>query len=509
MGAKTPLCRSINFFQSVTFQRDKLIRAQQPLASFFNQYHAFWVASRAARKSALSSISDFCGTVLIGEMTMPTRAKELSALDIKRAAHPGTFDRHHWIDVGGVAGLRLQISRAGAKSWVLRTTVGEKRKVIGLGAYPEVSLAEARIRARDTKAAIKQGIDPVEEKRAAKAALIAKAARTMTFEKAVDEWIAATMQARPEKSRKFVRSALARYAFPVIGKMTLDEVTTDHIQTALAEVWVDKHSVGAKVRGYLDQLFGWAKVRGLRSGPNPAAWAGNLKHLLDAPSRVEKGRAGNYPAVRQADLPNWWAELKKRDGQGALALRLAVLCACRSGEVRCAKWSEIDLGTGIWLIPASRMKAGADHRVALSAAAVDLLKSLPRTHDLVFPTITGKALSDMSVSAVMRRMQQDAEEAAQTRGEPAESAGWRDEKSGRPAVPHGLRSSFRDWAAEKGWDRDLAEIALAHKAGSAVERAYRRGDLIERRRVMMEAWSDFLEGRATGENVVPLSRSAG
>lgn len=440
---------------------------------------------------------------------MPTRAKELSALDIKRAAHPGTFERHHWIDVGGVAGLRLQISRAGAKSWVLRTTVGEKRKVIGLGAFPEVSLAEARIRARDARAKIKEGVDPVEEKRAARAALIAKAARTMTVEKAVDEWIAATMQARPEKSRKFVRSALARYAFPVIGRMTLDEVTTDHVQLALSEVWVEKHSVGAKVRGYLDQLFGWAKVRGLRSGPNPALWAGNLKHLLDAPAKVQKGRADNYPAVRQSDLPSWWAELKKREGQGALALRLAVLCASRSGEVRHARWSELDLKNGIWLIPGARMKAGADHRVALSKAAVDLLKALPRTNELVFPTVTGKALSDMAISQTMRRMQQEAEDAAREAGRPVEEAGWRDEKSGRAAVPHGLRSSFRDWAAEQGWDRDLAEIALAHKAGSNVERAYRRGDLVERRRAMMEAWSDFLEGRATGENVVPLSRSAG
>lgn len=441
---------------------------------------------------------------------MPTRAKELGPLDIKRATHPGGgMKRHHWIEVGGVAGLRLQITAAGAKSWVLRTVVGEKRRAIGLGSFPEVSLAEARIRARDAKAKIKEGIDPVAEKRAAKAALIAAAAKAMTFDKAVDEWIAATMQARPEKSRRFVRSALARYAFPVIGKMTLEAVTTDHVQLVLADVWVQKPTVGQKVRGYLDQLFGWAKVRGLRSGPNPAAWAGNLKHLLDAPSKVEKGKAGNYPAVRQSDLPGWWAELKKRDGQGALALRLAVLCASRSGEVRGARWNEIDLQSGVWLVPASRMKAGADHRVALSSAAVELLKSLPRTHELVFPTVTGKALSDMSISATMRRMQADAEEAAAKAGQPVEQAGWRDERSGKPAVPHGLRSSFRDWAAEQGWDRDLAEIALAHKAGSDVERAYRRGDLIERRRAMMEAWSEFLEGRAAGENVVHLSRSAG
>lgn len=183
-----------------------------------------------------------------------------------------------------------------------------------------------------------------------------------------------------------------------------------------------------------------------------------------------------------------------------MALRFAALCASRSGEVRGATWDEIDLDAAMWTIPASRMKAGAEHRVPLTAEAIALLKSVPRMQDVpyVFPSVTGKMLSDMSISAVMRRMQEEAEKAAAEAGEDPAKAGWRDPRSGKPAVPHGLRSSFRDWAADRGYDRDMAEIALAHQVGSAVERAYRRTDMIERRRATMQAWADFLHGKDAG-----------
>lgn len=432
---------------------------------------------------------------------MPKRARELSALDVKRATHPGTHDRNVWMQAGGVAGLILQITPGGAKSWLLRTLIGGKRRAIGLGAYPEVGLAEARDRAREAKAKVRDGVDPIEERKAARAALAAARARNLTFAEAADKWIEAKLSDRPEKSQRAVRSSLKRYVFPTVGALTVQEIATQDVVRALKTTWTDKPDTAQKLRTYLEGILSWATVAGHRTGDNPARWGGNLKELLPAPSVVTKGRSGNFPAVPVARLADWWTELSRREGMAASALRLAALCASRSGEVRGATWSEIDLDAALWVIPPDRMKMSREHRVPLSPAAVDLLKTIPRQegNPLVFPsTQANKMLSDMSISAVMRRMQADAEAAAERAGEPVEDAGWRDLRSGRPAVPHGLRSSFRDWAAERGYERDLAEISLAHTVGSEVERAYRRTDMVERRRAMLTAWADFLEGKDAG-----------
>jgi integrase len=296
---------------------------------------------------------------------------------------------------------------------------------------------------------------------------------------------------------------LIRYAFPAIGKMPIQSIATQDILRVLEPIWTVKIDTAGKLKGYLEGIMGWATVSGFRTGDNPASWKGNLQELLPSQSKASKAIKGNYPAVPVKRLPEWWAEVSGRDGMGALALRFAALCASRSGEVRGATWDEIDLETGVWTIPADRMKAGTEHRVALSPAAIELLKSAPRMQDVpyVFPSATGKMMSDMTISAVMRRMQSDAEEAAKAAGEDPEKAGWRDVRSGKPAVPHGLRSSFRDWCAERGVDRDLAELALAHTVGSKVERAYRRTDMFERRRALMIAWSDYLHGKNTGKVV--------
>lgn len=436
---------------------------------------------------------------------MPRKAKEWISLDVKRAAHSGTRDRNEWFAVGGVSGLLLQVTPNGAKSWVLRTVFGGQRRAIGLGAYPEITLAAARDRAREAKARISEGVDPIAERKAVRAALIAAAARNIAFADAVDKWITAKMAHRPDKSQKAIRATITRYALPELKGLTVQEITTQDVVRALSEVWTQKPDTGQKLRSYLEGILTWATVSGLRTGDNPARWGGNLKELLPAPSAVEKGRSGNFPAVPVARLADFWAELSSREGMGAMALRFATLCASWSGEVRGATWSEIDLDAAMWVIPPARMKMGREHRVPLSPEAVALLRSVPKIKDVsyVFPSVTGKALSDMSISAVMRRMQEDAEKAAQEAGLDPAQAGWRDQKTGRPAVPHGLRSSFRDWAAERGFERDLCEIALAHNVGSAVERSYRRTDLVERRRAMLAAWSDFLAGRDAGV-VVPF-----
>lgn len=431
---------------------------------------------------------------------MPKRAKELGPLDIKRAVHPGGNNRHHWIDAGGVAGLRLQIAAAGTKSWVLRTVIGDRRRVIGLGPYPEVGLAEARDKAREAKRKVAEGIDPIEERKAVRAALAAASARHLLFADAMDKWLAAKMSDRPDKSQKAIKSTITRYALPEIGKLAVQAITVQDIVRALNGVWSAKPDTGQKLRSYLEGILSWATVAGHRSGDNPARWGGNLKELLPAPSQVEKGKTGNFPALALADVPAWWAELSAREGMGALALRFAALCASRSGEVRGALWSEIDMDAGLWVIPASRMKMPREHRIPLSPAAVALLKTVPVIKDqpLVFPSVTGVQMSDMTISKTMRTMQELAEKAAAKAGEDPAKAGWRDPRSGKPAVPHGLRSTFRDWAAERGYDRDMAEIALAHTVGSAVERAYRRTDMVERRRAMMQAWANYLAGQDAG-----------
>lgn len=437
---------------------------------------------------------------------MPKRAKELGPLDIKRAVHSGTHDRNVWLQVGGVPGLILQVSPGGAKSWILRTLIGGRRRAIGLGGYPEVGLAEARDRARAAKAKVREGIDPIEERKAARAALAAAALRSLTMEQALTKWIEAKgAQIGNDKAVAFLRSAFARYVFPEIGKLPVDEVETRDVLRVLQPIWAPKTETARKIRMRLEAILSWAAVAGYRPliAPNPAKWKGNLAELLPRIDAVAKGT--NQPAVAQADLVDWWAALGKRGGMSAAALRFATLCASRSGEVRGAVWDEFDLTAGVWTVSAERMKMKKEHRVALSPDALAILNGLPRAdgQPLVFWAPRGGTLSDMSLSKVMRDMQAAAEKAATKAGADPTRAGWRDPRSGRPAVPHGLRSSFRDWAADHGVDHTLAELCLAHDVSGAVERAYRRSDLLERRRHVMREWADHLYARQT-ETVVPF-----
>lgn len=232
-------------------------------------------------------------------------------------------------------------------------------------------------------------------------------------------------------------------------------------------------------------MLDWARVNGLREGENPARWKGNLDKILPSPSRVKKEE--NHPAVALQDAPSWFAALRNRSGIAALALQFLTLTAARSGEIRGATWKELDLDRQLWTIPAARMKAKREHRVPLSEMAVDLLATAPRFPDcgFVFPSRKSGKLSDMTLSAVMKRIH--AKEVQQGR------SGYLDIKSGRPAVPHGLRSTFRDWVAEQtAYPSEVAEVALAHRIGTKVQQAYQRADMIEHRRAMMEEWSRFL-----------------
>lgn len=407
---------------------------------------------------------------------MARKAAELSPVAVKRLTDRGL----HF--VGGVPGLALQVLSTGGRTWILRVTIGGRRRDMGLGGYPEVSLAEAREAARRARMLIREGEDPIEKARAAKNALKADAAKAMTFKAAADAFISSQEAGwKNAKHRAQWDSSLERYAYPTIGKLSVADIDTPHVLKVIDPIWTTRTETASRVRGRIEQVLDWAATRNLRQGPNPARWRGHLDKVL--PKRSKVARPEHHRALPYAQVADFMARLKLVEGVGARALRFAILTASRSGEVRGARWSEIDLGTGTWTVSAERMKAGREHRVALSSAALDLLNALPRigSSDLVFPAPRGGMLSDMTLSAVLRRMKVE-------------------------AVPHGFRSTFRDWAAEcTSHGSDVAEMALAHAVGNKVEAAYRRGDLFEKRRKLADDWAVFCSTDASQSGaVVPL-----
>ncbi|MFD2814404.1 tyrosine-type recombinase/integrase [Paracoccus aerius] len=380
----------------------------------------------------------------------------------------------------------------------MRVVVGNRRREIGLGGYPEVTLAVARDRAREIKDQIRRGIDPVEERKAAKAALVAAQRRGLSFADAVERYLAAKLDAfKNPKHRQQWRNTLETYAMPELGEMLVQDITVQDVLRVLEPLWQAKTETASRLRGRIEAVLSWSTVSGHRTGDNPARWAGNLKELLPTPSKVAKG--DNHPALQIDDAPRWFAAIRAKQGIGSRALEFAALTAARSQEVRGACWDEIDLDAAMWVIPAERMKMDREHRVPLTAEAVSLLKALPRFsgNALVFPAPRGGRMSDMTLSAAMKRLHE-----AETK---KDLPGYIDRVSKRPAVPHGLRSTFRDWVAERThFPGDMAEMALAHRLANAVEASYRRGDMVEKRRTMMQAWADYLTGTGAGSNVISI-----
>jgi integrase len=402
---------------------------------------------------------------------MPKKAKDLSALEVSRLTAPGHYA------VGGVAGLYLYVLDTGARSWVLRTMVGTKRRHMGLGGYPDVPLAQAREKARAAKAEVDQGVDPIGKRIEQASQLKAQQATHKTFEEAAKAYIETHEKTwKNPKHRAQWGNTLKTYAYPYIGSLLVKDIDQEHVLKVLEPIWTTKTETATRLRGRIESVLDWATTRKYRSGENPARWRGHLQKLLAAPSKIQE--VVNHKAVPYEDMAQFMADLRTREGLAARALEFAILCASRSGEVRGALWSEIDQEKAIWIIPAERMKAGKEHRVPLSAPAVKLLEALPRSDnsDLVFVGSNDKPLSDMALTAVMRRMEVD-------------------------AVPHGFRSTFRDWAGDcTNHPKDVAEFALAHTLSSKVEAAYRRGDALEKRRQMMEDWANYCERPAGDTN---------
>ncbi|HEU5046533.1 MAG TPA: integrase arm-type DNA-binding domain-containing protein [Rickettsiales bacterium] len=419
---------------------------------------------------------------------MPKLAKELSALAIKNIKHSGKNNNPERYAVGSVPGLLLQVTPNNAKSWLLRTTIAGRRQFLGFGPYPEVSLKDARERAAAEKQKVRTGIDPVVDRKVKKAALKAASLRGKTFQQVTSEFLDTKLTDKSQKHRAQWRATLETYALPEMGSILVDDITSSDILRVLQPIWEKKTETASRLRGRIESVLNYAAAKGYRqNSDNPARWNGHLKEILPAPGKIQK--TVHHPAVQLKDLPQWYTTLRKSQSIGAMALEFLTLTACRSGEVRGAVWDEINIGDKIWVIPADRMKMRKEHRVPLCSRAIEILEQVPHfegsTH--IFPAVRGGALSDMTLSKHMHGMHE--------REIKAGCPGWVDGKSKRPAVAHGLRSSFRDWAGEKtDYPREIIELCLAHDIMGSVERAYMRTDILEKRREIMSAWEKFLRG---------------
>jgi integrase len=369
-------------------------------------------------------------------------------------------------------GLWFRVVTAERRSWLFRYQRHGKVRDMGLGAFPAVSLAAAREAAEAARRLLAAGIDPLDQRSADRQAEAAKAAEATTFAEAARSVIAAHRAGwRNAKHAAQWESTIAAYATPTLGKMACSAITTADILTVLKPIWTTKPETASRLRGRIEQVLDYAKAQGWRSGENPAVWRGNLKLLL--PARAKVAPVVHHAALDWRQAPAFMAELRAREGIGARALEFAILTGARSGEVRGAMWSEIDMEHAEWRIPAETMKARQPHRVPLSEAALAVLREMAALKDgsgLVFiGQRKGVAMSDVTLTAVLRRMSKGA------------------------LTAHGFRSTFRDWAAESTHHPNhVVEQALAHGIGSAVEVAYRRGDLLAKRRALMDDWAAYL-----------------
>jgi integrase len=398
-------------------------------------------------------------------------SRKMSAL-IKRGLHTD----------GG--GLYLQVSRYNTKAWIFRFKQNKKSRQMGLGPIHTVSLAMAREKAGECRNLLRDGIDPIEQRRAVKAAKGLETAKMMTFKECANTYISAHSAAW--KNIKHINqwtNTLKTYVNPVFGHLDVSAVDTGLVMQVLEPIWTTKTETAGRLRGRIESILDWATVRKFRDGENPARWKGHLDNLLPKLSKVRKVK--HHAALPYDELGNFMVGLRKQKGISASGLEFLILTGCRTSEGIGAAWTEIDFDKAVWTIPSERMKSGKEHRVPLSAAAVKVLKGMKdiRLSDYVFPgSKKNMPLSNMAFLQLLKRMKRS------------------------DLTVHGFRSTFRDWAAERtNYSREVAEMALAHAVGDKVEAAYRRGDLFEKRKGIMKDWASFCAVPSnTGDNVVDL-----
>lgn len=383
--------------------------------------------------------------------------------------------------------------RRETKVWAFRYMLNGKSRKAGLGSYPAVSLAMARETAAQYRQWLSQGIDPMDQ-RDRQQAEVSKA--IPTFTSAAAKFILTNRhQWKNRKHAKQWISTIRTYAKPKIGKRLVSDITTEHVQAILSPIWKSKTETAKRVQGRIERVLDWATAMKYRTGDNPARWSGNLDQIYPSPNKVKKlnngGNENHQSAMPYQELPEFFEGLEDKSGNSVKALKFLILTACRSGEVLNATWDEIDLDNKTWTIPASRMKAGTEHRIPLTDKMIGILESLPRLNEYVFAgNRHNRPLSGMAMLTMMRKM------------------GY--VKNGKhPAyVPHGFRSSFRDWCEEQSSaPHGVIERALAHTIRNATERAYNRGDLFDKRRSLMEAWGNFACSASASSDVIALHKA--
>jgi integrase len=408
---------------------------------------------------------------------MATTTARLSALKVASIDRPGYF-----ADGGN---LYFRVAHGGSRGWIFRYTIGGRARDMGLGAYPQISLAAARRHAVKCRELLNKGSDPIEQRRIVRAEQRVAAARSRTFDDCARDYIADHDAGwRNAKHRAQWASTLKTYVSPIFGRLPVSTIDETLVLRALKAIWYSKPETAARLRGRIESVLDWARVNGYRTGENPARWKGHLQHSL--PPRAKVQRVTHHPALPYGDVGTFITDLRQRTDAAAAPLQFVILTAVRSGEALRATWNEFDFQAKAWTVPGERMKAGVAHRVPLSRPALAILESLHdgRINDFVFPgSQPGRSLSDMAMLMLLRRMGRD------------------------DLTVHGFRSTFRDWASENtGYPNHVVEMALAHAIKDKAEAAYRRGDLFAKRRQLMDAWAEYC-GRTEGGLVVPMRRA--
>jgi integrase len=421
-------------------------------------------------------------------MAVRSSLKRLSQTFVEKHATPGLYSDGN--------GLYLQITAAKdgdyvTKSWIFRYAVGsgrEKREhKMGLGGYPLVPLAMAREIAIECSLKRLRGIDPLEERETQKREKAVATAKTITFEKAAEQYIAAHRAGwRNVRHATQWPSSLRAYVYPILGEMAVRDIDTGLVMRVLQPIWTMKPVTAGRLRGRIERILGWAKVNGYREGENPARWTDNFDHLLPQHAKIRK--VDHHPALPYAQVPSFMTELRTRTGTSAKLLEFTILTTARTKESIGTKWSEIDFGAKVWTVPPERMKGGREHKVPLCDAAMAIIEQMRslRQGDYVFPgDREGKTLGHTAMLDVIERLNIHREKVGLPR--------WGDPKEGNEhVVPHGFRSSFRDWVSEEtDFPGDLAEAALAHIKGDKAEAAYKRGTMFQKRRKLMDAWAAY------------------